>query len=142
MGNRLFIGNLSYTTDEDELRTAFAKCGSVTNVKVILDRETGRSRGFGFVEFSSDSEAAGAIESLNGVLVGGRALAVKEAEARPPRASGGGTYQSRPSNNGGGGYAAGGYSEPTPVYNELPPTGGRNQKGGKKRDRDRSDRDW
>jgi cold-inducible RNA-binding protein len=137
MGNRLFIGNLSYTTNEDELKATFAKCGSVTSVKIILDRETQRSRGFGFVEFTSDSEAAGAIEALDGSLLGGRPLAVKEAEARPPRqqGGGGGGYTSRPSGGGGGGYTA-----PAPVYNELPPTGGR--KGGKKRDRDRSDRDY
>lgn len=137
MGNRLFIGNLAYSTNEDELKAAFAKCGSVVSSKIILDRETGRSRGFAFVEFATDSEAAEAIETLDGSLLSGRALAVREAEARPPRTSGGGGgYTSRPSNNGGGG----GYSAPAPVYNELPPTGGR--KGGKKRDRDRHDRDY
>jgi len=147
MGNRLFVGNLSYNTNEASLSEIFAKCGSITSTKIITDRETGQSRGFGFVEFATDSEAAGAMESLNGALLDGRPLAVKEAEARPPRQSGGGGgYTSRPSS---GGYSSGGYSSGGGGYAaspppELPPTGGRNKGGGGKqrRDRDRSDRDY
>ena len=139
MGNRLFVGNLSYNTNEVSLAATFAKCGSITSTKIITDRETGQSRGFGFVEFATDSEAAGAMESLNGALLDGRPLAVKEAEARPPRQGGGGGYTSRPSNGGGYSGGGGGYSAAPPP--ELPPTGGR--KGGKqRRDRDRSDRDY
>lgn len=142
MGNRLFVGNLSYNTSEDELKTVFAQAGSVTSVRIILDRETGRSRGFAFVELKSDSEAAEAIETLDGLLVGGRALSVREAEDRPPRQNGGGTggaYVSRP------GPSIPHRPQSRPAYAdspppELPPTG-RKQGGKQKRDRDRRNRD-
>lgn len=103
MGNRLFVANLSYNTSEQELRDEFAKCGTLTDVKIIIDRESGRSKGFGFVQYASDAEANAAIMAFNGYELGGRALAVKEAEARQPRAGGG-----RPNGNG----HSGGYSAP------------------------------
>jgi len=95
MGNRLYVGNLPYTVTELELRDLFGGIGSVAEVKVVMDRETGRPRGFGFVEMSTDSEAKSAIDQLNGRELQGRTITVKEAEAR----SGGG---------GGGGYGGGG----------------------------------
>jgi len=95
MGNKLYVGNLSYATTEDDLKTLFAKAGSVASVEVIKDRETGRSKGFGFVEMSSDAEAQAAIDAMNGKEVEGRALTVNEAR---PKTEGG----SRPGGFGGG----------------------------------------
>ncbi len=91
MGKRLYVGNLSYDTTEDSLRTAFeAAGGSVTDILIMTDRETGRPRGFGFVEMSSDSEAQAAIEAMNGANLDGRDLTVNEARERQPRGGGGG----------------------------------------------------
>ena len=84
---KLYVGNLSYNTSEDELRDIFAAYGQPDSVKVITDRDTGRSKGFGFVEFANDQEARAAIAGLNGKEVGGRALTVNEAR---PREEGGG----------------------------------------------------
>jgi RNA recognition motif-containing protein len=84
---KLYVGNLSYNTTEDELRDIFAAYGQPDSVKVITDRDTGRSKGFGFVEFANDQEARAAISGLNGKDVGGRALTVNEAR---PREEGGG----------------------------------------------------
>lgn len=111
MGNRLFIGNLSYQLSTEELRTEFGKFGTVNDAKVMTDRETGRSRGFGFVTMSSDAEAASAIQGLNGIMLAGRAINVNEAQERsqgPRRFSAPG--------GGGGGYAAsgGGFDGPPP----------------------------
>jgi len=86
MGTRLFVGNLSYNTTEMDLRDVFANLGDVVEVKVVTDRDSGRPRGFAFVEMSSAQEAASAIEQLNGRELGGRTLNVNEAAARPPRA--------------------------------------------------------
>lgn len=98
MGRRLYIGNLAYGVTEQELRDVFSEGGgNITDVKVILDRETGRSRGFAFVEMSSDAEAAQAIETINGRDLQGRAISVSEARER----TGGG-------GGGGGGYGGGG----------------------------------
>ena len=97
MGRRLYIGNLAYGVTEQDLRDAFSEGGTITDVKVILDRETGRSRGFAFVEMSSDAEAAQAVETMNGRDVQGRAISVSEARER----TGGG-------GGGGGGYGGGG----------------------------------
>jgi cold-inducible RNA-binding protein len=97
MGRRLYVGNLSYDTTEADLRDAFGSAGTVTDVKVVLDRETGRPRGFAFVEMSSDSDAQNAIAQLDGRDLGGRTLKVNEAQER---AGGGG--------GGGGGFRAGG----------------------------------
>lgn len=95
MGKRLYVGNLSYETTETDLRDAFGTAGGVVDVKVVMDRETGRPRGFAFVEMSSDSEAQGAISQLNGRELGGRAIKVNEAQERE-RSGGGGGGNGRP----------------------------------------------
>ncbi len=81
----IYVGNLSYGMSEDELREAFAAYGDVASVKILTDRETGRSRGFGFVEMPNQSEGEAAITQLNGKDVGGRSLRVNEARPREPR---------------------------------------------------------
>ena len=101
MGKRLYIGNLSYDVTELDLRDLFSSIGSVAEVKVVMDRETGRPRGFAFVEMTTDAEAQNAISQLNGRDVQGRAINVKEAEAR--KDSGG-----RGHGGGGGGWGGGG----------------------------------
>jgi cold-inducible RNA-binding protein len=90
MGKKLYVGNLSYDTTNDELRQLFVAHGSVTSADVIMDRSTGRSKGFGFVEMSSDAEAQAAISALNGQEQNGRALTVNEAKPREERPRGGG----------------------------------------------------
>jgi len=98
----IFVGNLAFGTSEDELRSAFENHGTVNRVSIMMDRETGRSRGFAFVEMANDEEAAAAIAAVNGSSVGGRALNVNEARPRPERPAGG--YASRgPSAGSGGG---------------------------------------
>ncbi len=87
MGNRIYIGNLSYDTTQDSLRSAFESAGSVTDVRVMTDRETGRSRGFAFVTMSTREEAFAAIATMNGSLLDGRSLRVNEAEERPAGAA-------------------------------------------------------
>ena len=103
MGNRLYVGNLPYSFRDDDMLQAFSAFGTVNSAKVMMERDTGRSKGFGFVEMSTDAEAQAAIEGMNGHQSGGRALVVNE--ARPmeqrPRGFGGG-------NGGGGGYGGGG----------------------------------
>jgi RNA recognition motif-containing protein len=101
MGTRLYVGNLSYSITELDLRELFAPLGTVTDAKIITDRETGRPRGFGFIEMSTDEEAKKAIDELNGRDVQGRQVAVKEAEDRRGGSGGGG-------GGGGGGYGGGG----------------------------------
>jgi cold-inducible RNA-binding protein len=81
----IYVGNLSYQTTEAELNSLFSEHGAVTSVKVITDRNTGRSKGFGFVEMESKDEAQAAIDKLNGVDLGGRALRVNESKPKPPR---------------------------------------------------------
>src|SRR5215831_11474524 len=90
MSTRLFVGNLSFDTNELELRDLFGQLGQVAEVKVVTDRDTGRPRGFAFVEMSSPDEAQKAIAELNGRELGGRTIKVNEAEARPARGGGGG----------------------------------------------------
>ena len=110
MGNKLYVGNLPYTVRDEDLQQAFSAYGSVNSAKVMMERETGRSKGFGFVEMGSDAEAQSAIEGMNGQSLGGRSLVVNEArpmEARPPR-SGGGFGGGR---SGGGGFGGGGGGE-------------------------------
>jgi len=85
MGKKLYVGNLPFNTTDDSLQEMFAQMGSVTSAKVIMDRDTGRSKGFGFVEMSSDQEAADAIQKLNGQSMGGRAITVAEARPVAPR---------------------------------------------------------
>jgi RNA recognition motif-containing protein len=81
----IYVGNLSYGMSEDELRDAFGAFGAVSSVKILMDRETGRSRGFGFVEMPNQSEAEAAIAQLNGKDLGGRALSINEARPRERR---------------------------------------------------------
>jgi RNA recognition motif-containing protein len=90
MMKKLYVGNLSYRTTESELRQVFGKFGVVNQVSIITDRETGRSKGFAFVEMQNDQEANDAIQGMNGVELGERALAVNEARPQEPRKSGGG----------------------------------------------------
>ena len=107
MGNKLYVGNLPYSVRDGDLEQAFGAFGAVTSAKVMMERDTGRSKGFGFVEMGSDAEAQAAIEGMNGQALGGRNVVVNEArpmEARPPRSGGGGFGGPR----GGGGYGGGG----------------------------------
>jgi RNA recognition motif-containing protein len=91
MSTKLYVGNLSFSTSSEELQTMFAKAGTVESVSLIEDRETGRSRGFGFIEMSTKEEGAAAISQFNGVEMGGRALTVNEAKPRENRNGGGGS---------------------------------------------------
>ena len=90
MSTKLYVGNLAFSTSSDELQTMFAQAGTVESVSLIEDRETGRSRGFGFIEMSTKEEGAAAISQFNGKEVGGRALTVNEAKPRENRNGGGG----------------------------------------------------
>ena len=121
MGNKLYVGNLPYSFRDEDLQQSFAAHGTVTSAKVMMERDTGRSKGFGFVEMGSDAEAQAAIEGMNGQQFGGRGLVVNEArpmEARPPRTgggfgggAGGGGYGGGAGGggrSGGGGYGGGG----------------------------------
>ncbi|MBX3233142.1 MAG: RNA-binding protein [Labilithrix sp.] len=90
MNNRLYVGNLSYDTTKDALRSCFAEFGEVVDTHVVMDRETGRARGFAFVTMKSEGEATSAVSGLNGAMFEGRALRVNVAEERSPRSSGGG----------------------------------------------------
>ncbi|RZA08391.1 MAG: RNA-binding protein [Proteobacteria bacterium] len=90
MGKKLYVGNLSFSMTDAALEEAFSQCGTVDSARVITDRETGRSKGFGFVEMSSDEEATAAVEKLNGQTVEGRPLNVSEARPQAPREGGGG----------------------------------------------------
>ena len=104
MGNKLYVGNLPYGVRDNDLEQAFGAFGSVTSAKVMMERDTGRSKGFGFVEMGSDAEAQAAVNGMNGQPLGGRAIVVNEArpmEPRPPRSGGFG-------GGGGGGYGGGG----------------------------------
>ncbi|MBY0464916.1 MAG: RNA-binding protein [Burkholderiales bacterium] len=110
MGNKLYVGNLPYTVRDDDLQQSFSAFGNVTSAKVMMERDTGRSKGFGFVEMGNDAEAQQAIAGMNGQSLGGRSLVVNEArpmEARPPRTGGGGFGGGR-REGGGGGYGGGG----------------------------------
>jgi RNA recognition motif-containing protein len=88
MGNKLYVGNLAYSVRDDSLQQAFAEFGTVTSAKVMMDRETGRSKGFGFVEMGSDAEAQAAINGMNGQPLEGRAVVVNEARPREERPGG------------------------------------------------------
>jgi len=105
MGNKLYVGNLPYSVRDSDLEQSFGQFGTVTSAKVMMERDTGRSIGFGFVEMGSDAEALAAVEGMNGAPLGGRSLVVNEArpmEPRPPRSGGFG------GGGGGGGYGGGG----------------------------------
>ena len=107
MGNKLYVGNLPYTFRDSDLEQTFSQYGSVSSAKVMMERDTGRSKGFGFVEMGSDAEAQAAIQGVHGQNFGGRDLVVNEARPMEPRAprSGGGGYGG---GAGGGGYGGGG----------------------------------
>jgi RNA recognition motif-containing protein len=107
MGNKLYVGNLSYNIRDEDLQQAFAQYGSVSSAKVMMDRDTGRSKGFGFVEMGSDAEAQSAINGMNGQALDGRAIVVNEARPREERPGGFGGGGGRPS-GGGGGFGGGG----------------------------------
>jgi RNA recognition motif-containing protein len=98
---KLYVGNLPYNTTEEDLRNLFSQYGNVDNVAVVTDRDTGRSRGFGFVEYTDDNEARNAISALSGQEYGGRALTVNE--ARPKTGGGGGGGRDGYGGGGGGG---------------------------------------
>ena len=105
MGNKLYVGNLPYSVRDEDLQQSFGQFGAVTSAKVMMERDTGRSKGFGFVEMGNDAEAQAAITGMNGQPLGGRSVVVNEArpmEARPPRSGGGGF------GGGGGGFGGGG----------------------------------
>ncbi len=129
MGNKLYVGNLPYTVRDEDLQQSFSAFGSVNSAKVMMERDTGRSKGFGFVEMGNDAEAQAAIEGMNGQSLGGRSLVVNEArpmEARPPRSGGGGFGGGRREGGyggGGGGGGDGGFRSP---YGN----GGRREGGG------------
>ena len=114
MGNKLYVGNLPYTVRDEDLQQSFGQYGSVTSAKVMMERDTGRSKGFGFVEMGNDAEAQAAIAGMNGQSLGGRSITVNEArpmEARPPRTGGyggGGGGYGGGDRSGGGGYGGGG----------------------------------
>ncbi|MFI5447776.1 RNA recognition motif domain-containing protein [Polaromonas sp. UC242_47] len=115
MGNKLYVGNLPYSVRDEDLQQSFGQFGAVTSAKVMMERDTGRSKGFGFVEMGSDAEAQAAIAGMNGQPLGGRSVVVNEArpmEARPPRTGGfgggGGGYGGGGDRSGGGGYGGGG----------------------------------
>ena len=113
MGNKLYVGNLPYSVRDEDLQQSFGQFGSVTSAKVMMERDTGRSKGFGFVEMGSDADAQAAINGMNGQPLGGRSVVVNEArpmEARPPRTGGGFGGGGGYGGGGGGGYGGGGRS--------------------------------
>lgn len=108
MGNKLYVGNLSYSVRDNDLEQHFSGYGSVQSAKVMMDRDSGRSKGFGFVEMSSDAEAKAAIAGMNGHNVDGRDMVVNEARPMEPRTGGfGGGGGGRREGGGGGGYGGG-----------------------------------
>ena len=129
MGNKLYVGNLPYTVGDSDLQQTFSQFGTVASAKVMMDRESGRSKGFGFVEMGDDAQAQAAIGALNGQQFAGRNMVVNEArpmEARPPRSGGGGGGRTGGGGaGGGGGYGGGndgGFRSP---YGNGPRGGGR-----------------
>ena len=108
MSNKLYVGNLSFNTTENDLNDAFAAHGTVTETNLMMDRDTGRPRGFGFVTMSSAEEAQKAIDALNGKEMDGRALTVNIAKPREERTGGGGGRRGYGGGGGGGGYGGGG----------------------------------
>ena len=110
MGNKIYVGNLPFSANNDSLNEMFSKFGTVTSAKIVIDRDTNRSKGFGFVEMSSDAEAQAAIDKLNGSDMGGRSLVVNEARPMEPRTGGfgGGRGGDRGGRSGGFGGGRGG----------------------------------
>jgi len=127
MGTKVFVGGLSWDANDDDLKELFGECGTVTDGVILQDRETGKSRGFGFVTMSSDEEAQAAIEKYHDFEFMGRKLTVNEARPREDRGGGGGGYRG----GGGGGYGGGGGRG-----------GGRDRGRGGGRDRGRGGNDW
>ena len=110
MGNKLYIGNLPYSVRDEDLQQSFSQFGAFTSAKIMMERDTGRSKGFGFVEMGSDAEAQAVINGMNGQPLGGRSIVVNEArpmEARPPRSGGGFS-----GGGSGGGRSGGGFRSP------------------------------
>lgn len=105
MGKKLYVGNLAYSIRDNDLEQAFGQYGAVASAKVMMERDTGRSKGFGFVEMGTDAEAQAAIEGMNGHALDGRSLTVNEARPMEPRPAGGGFGGGR--SGGGGGYGGG-----------------------------------
>ena len=115
MGNKLYVGNLPYSVRDGDLEQSFGQFGAVTSAKVMMERDTGRSKGFGFVEMGSDAEAQAAIAGMNGAPLGGRNLVVNEArpmEPRPPRSGGFGGGREGGGGFGGGREGGGGFRSP------------------------------
>lgn len=109
MGNRIYVGNLAYSVRDDDLNQRFAEFGTVNSAKVMMDRDSGRSKGFGFVEMATDAEAQAAINGLHDQQVDGRAMVVNEARPREERSGGGGGgYGGGGGGGGRGGYGGGG----------------------------------
>jgi len=130
MGKKLYVGNLPYSVRDGDLEQAFGQFGTVTSAKVMMERDTGRSKGFGFVEMGSDDEAQSAINGMNGQPLGGRSVVVNEArpmEERPPRSGGGGF-------GGGGRREGGGESGFRSPYGSGPRGGGGGNGGGGRRE--------
>ena len=139
MGNKLYVGNLPYSVRDSDLEQSFGQFGSVSSAKVMMERDTGRSKGFGFVEMGSDAEALAAIEGMNGAPLGGRSLVVNEArpmEPRPPRSGGGGFggggYGGGGREGGGGGYGGGGREGGGGGFRSPYGGGGRDGGGGRR----------
>ena len=130
MGNKLYVGNLPYTVRDEDLQQSFSAYGVVNSAKVMMERDTGRSKGFGFVEMGSDAEALAAVEGMNGQSLGGRSLVVNEArpmEARPPRTGGFGGPRG---GGGGGGFGGGGGGGGSDGGFRSPYGGGGRREGG------------
>ena len=126
MAKRLYVGNLAYSVTEADLREVFAEAGNVADVKVVLDRESGRPRGFAFVEMSTDDEAAKAMQTLNGREIQGRAISVSEARERSGGGGGGGGGGGRGHGRGGFGGGGGGRGHGRGGFG-----GGRERSGGR-----------
>jgi RNA recognition motif-containing protein len=133
VGNKLYVGNLAYSVRDDSLQQAFEPFGTVTSAKVMMDRDTGRSKGFGFVEMGSDAEAQAAIDGMNGQPIDGRNVVVNVARPREERpggfrsGGGGGGYGG---GGGGGGYGGGGGGGGRSPYGGGGGGGGRSPYGG------------
>jgi RNA recognition motif-containing protein len=137
MGNKLYVGNLAYSIRDEDLNQAFSQFGGVQSAKVMIDRETGRSKGFGFVEMASDAEAQAAINGLNGQAIAGRAVVVNEARPREERPGGfrspyggGGAGGGGRREGGGGGYGGGGGGGGGGGFRSPYGGGGRREGGG------------
>jgi cold-inducible RNA-binding protein len=126
VATRIYVGNLPYSTDNQQLAQLFGAFGEVLDAAVIMDRATGQSKGFGFVEMADDAQAQNAIQALNGTMVGNRTIRVNEAQPRAERGGGGG-YGGGGYGGGGGGYGGGGYGGGGGGYGG----GGRSDRGGR-----------